>query len=62
MTDDLEALAGRLEAIEGNHVMRFSVCQGRGWITSGSEATIRTLCEVYNNRKAVAAALRRSAA
>ncbi len=41
--------------------LRFSVCQGKGWITTDCEQTIRALCALYNHRIVVAAALRAQA-
>lgn len=54
----LLALADRVEAMHGNGKMRFSLLSGIGWISTRSEDAIRTLCDVYNNRATVAAALR----
>ena len=52
-------LASHINLLGQQHKqLRFSVCQGRGWITSDSEATIRTLCEMYNHRQAIAQGLR----
>lgn len=55
---DLLELADRVERLTEHGCLRFSVCSGKGWITTDSEPTIRTLCDLYNNRTEVAAALR----
>jgi hypothetical protein len=63
---DLEKLAKGLSEAKKPDTLRFSVCtvpgrQGYSWgaVVTSDEATVRLLCDVWNNRKAVAEALRR---
>lgn len=51
-------LIERIEAGRSHRKLRFSLCEGRGWVTTDSEDTIRLLCDLWNNRDEIAAALR----
>ena len=55
---DLLGLAERLESAVSAPKLRFSLHAGEGWITAANEPTIRALCDVWNSRVEVAAALR----
>lgn len=54
----LSDLADRIEGLEGHRRMKFAVDRGGGYIATNSEQAIRTLCDLYNHRNEVAAALR----
>lgn len=51
---DLQQLAKRLRQADGLGMMRFGVYQGRGHTASNSEEAIRLLCDIWNNRHAIA--------
>ncbi|ASK88443.1 hypothetical protein SPHFLASMR4Y_01696 [Sphingorhabdus sp. SMR4y] len=54
----MNELADKIEAMKSNGHLRFSISNGVGWVTSFDEPTLRTLCDIYNNRSEVAEALR----
>lgn len=64
---DISKLAASLSEAGKPETLRFSVCtvpgkRGYTWgaVVSSDEATVRLLCDVWNNRHAVADALRRA--
>ena len=54
----LLSLAERIEGLSDHKRMKFAVDRGGGYIATNSEQAIRTLCDVYNHRMEVAAAIR----
>jgi len=51
-------LSERVASMKTKGRLRFSVCQGAGWVSGFDEQTLRTLAELYNQREAVSAALK----
>ena len=60
--DELLALAERCANADPQQRLKFSLCMGEGWITSGRESVIRLLCHMWNARLEISAALRAQAA
>lgn len=54
----LLSLGERLEQAKSAPKLRFSLYAGDGWVTAANEPTIRILCDLWNNRVEVAAALK----
>lgn len=55
---NLSDLADRIDGARCHKALRFSLCQDRGWVVTDSEQTARILCDLWNNRKPIAEALR----
>jgi hypothetical protein len=55
---NLTALADRLESIPPGPALRFTLVNGEGFVTASREATIRTLCDLYNARVVLASTMR----
>ena len=53
----MKDIAARLRAASTGGRLRFSLCAGEGWVTTSKEETIRLLCDLWNNRLALADAL-----
>ena len=60
--DELLALAERCAKADWRPRLKFSLLSGQGWVTAGNEPTIRLLCDLWNTRHEIAAALRAQAA
>ena len=57
----LADIAARLETSKPR-TLKFGLYGGEGWVSSTTdEAVVRLLCDVWNNRRQIAAALRASA-
>lgn len=51
-------MAERLDTAQSGGKLRFSFCKGEGWVTCANELTISLLCDMWNARHEIAAALR----
>lgn len=65
MGEMLGALADRIEGLDGPKILRFSKCdvagkRGYRWqsVQTSDEGVMRLLCDMWNARKEIAAALR----